>query len=118
MHRLYDTKNLLDTHQGDKQFIKHIAGLFIQHMPVLTEELKKAYANKDWQGLYFYAHKMKSSIDLFGIKELSETIRTVEQQGKTGIPSENLSSEVQKVEGIITECVEQLKDEFEVTAGK
>ena len=115
MHRLYDTKNLLDTHQGDKQFIKHIAGLFIQHMPVLTEELKKAYANKDWQGLYFYAHKMKSSIDLFGINELRETIRIVEQQGKTGIPADNLSNEVKDVERVITECVGQLKDEFEVT---
>ena len=115
MPRLYDTKNLLDTHQGDTQFIKHIAGLFIQHMPVLTEELKKAYANKDWQGLYFYAHKMKSSIDLFGIKELRETIRTVEQQGKTGIPADNLSNEVKDVERVITECVGQLKTEFEVT---
>ena len=117
MHRLYDTKNLLDTHQGDTQFIKHIAGLFVQHMPVMTQELKKALANKDWQSLYFYAHKMKPSIDLFGIRELSVTIRTVEQQGKTGMPADNLTNEVKDVERVITECVGQLQDEFKIASG-
>ena len=117
MHKLYDTQNLLDTHQGDTQFVKHIAGLFIHHMPAMSAELRKAFSNKDWQNVYFYAHKMKASIDLFGIKELAETIRAVEQQGKTGIPSDNLSEEVENVERIVRQCVEQLKNEFEISAG-
>jgi HPt (histidine-containing phosphotransfer) domain-containing protein len=116
MQKLYDTKNLLDTHQGDTLFIKHIAGLFIKHMPVMNAELKQALAKKDWHNLYFYAHKMKASIDLFGIKELTTTIRSIEQQGKTGAPAGNLNQEVQDVERVITGCVEQLKNEFEVHA--
>jgi HPt (histidine-containing phosphotransfer) domain-containing protein len=112
MHKLYDTKNLMDTHQGDRQFMRHIAGLFIQHMPQMTSELKKAYLNKDWPNLYFYSHKMKASIDLFGIKDLNETIRDIEQQGKTGLPSDKLDGEVQSVEHIITQCVDQLQNEF------
>jgi HPt (histidine-containing phosphotransfer) domain-containing protein len=116
MHKLYDTKNLSDTHQGDTQFIKHIAALFVQHMPVMTGELKKAFVNKDWQSLYFYAHKMKASIDLFGLKELAATIRTIEQQGKTGIPADSLGKDVHDVESIITECAQQLKHEFGISA--
>ena len=111
MDKLYDTTNLLATHHGDTEFIKHIAQLFIEHMPAIVPELKKAFKNKDWQSLYFYAHKMKASIDLFGIKELTTTIRSIEQQGKTATPAKNLAQEIQQVERIIAECVEQLKHE-------
>ena len=113
MHKLYNTKNLLDTHQGDKEFIKHIAGLFIQHMPVMSKELRTAFEKKDWPNLYFYAHKMKASIDLFGIYELTTTIRAIEQQGKSGVPAGNLDGEVKDVNRVIAECVAQLRDEFE-----
>ena len=114
MQRSYDTKNLLDTHQGDAEFIKHIAGLFVQHMPVMLAELKKAFSNKDWQNMYFYAHKMKASIDLFAITGLTETIRAIEQQAKSGVPADNLPEQVGDVERIITECVGQMRDEFEI----
>jgi len=114
MQKLYDTKNLLDTHQGDEEFIKHIAGLFVQHMPVMLAELKKAFSNKDWQNMYFYAHKMKASIDLFAISELTETIRAVEQQAKAGVPCDNLGELVGDVDRIIAECVEQMRGEFEI----
>jgi len=117
MQKLYDTKNLLDTHQGDIEFIKHIAGLFIQHMPAMLAELKKAFADRDWQRLYFYAHKMKASIDLFAITGLTGTIRAVEQQAKTGAPVDNLGKLVGDVDRIITECVWQMKDEYEIATG-
>jgi len=96
-NKLYDTRNLLNAHQGDTLFIKHVASLFIQHMPVMTAELKKAFTNNDWENLYFYSHKMKASIDLFGIKELTTTIRSIEQQGKTGRPEKDLKQTDQAV---------------------
>ena len=114
MQKLYDTKNLLDTHQGDEEFIKHIAGLFVQHMPVMLAELNKAFSSKDWQNMYFYSHKMKASIDLFAISELTETIRAVEQQAKAGVPCDNLGELVGDVDRIIAECVEQMRGEFEI----
>ena len=116
MQKLYDTKNLLDTHQGDIEFIKHIAGLFIQHMPVMLAELKKAFADCDWQNMYFYAHKMKASIDLFAITELTETIRGVEQQAKAGTPADNLGKLVGDVDRIIAECVGQMREEYQIEA--
>jgi len=114
MQKLYDTKNLLDTHQGDTEFIKHIARLFIQHMPVMLAELKKAFADRDWQNMYFYAHKMKASIDLFAVTGLAETIRAVEQQAKAGVPADNLGQLVADVDRVITECVGQMKEEYEI----
>ena len=116
MQKLYDTKNLLDTHQGDAEFLKHIAGLFVQHMPVMMAELKKAFSSKDWQSMYFYAHKMKASIDLFRISELTDTIRAVEQQAKGGVPADNIAEQVGNVERVVRECVGQMRDEFEIPA--
>jgi HPt (histidine-containing phosphotransfer) domain-containing protein len=116
MQKLYDTQNLFETHRGDAVFVKHIAQLFVQHMPVMVEELNKAYSKSDWQNVYFYAHKMKSSIDLFGIKDISTTIRTIEQQGKAAADTEILSRDIKHVLNVITECIDQLKKEFEITA--
>lgn len=115
MQKLYNTQNLLETHRGDVAFVKHIAQLFIHHMPLMAAELKRAYTNSDWPNVYFYAHKMKASIDLFGIRELGSTIRTIEQQAKTAVNSETLSRDTDNVSKVISECIAQLKQEFEIS---
>ena len=115
MQKLYDSKTLSETHQGDTVFITRIVQLFIHHMPLMAAELKKAYASRDWQNVYFYAHKMKASIDLFSITELASTIRSIEQQGKAATDTETLSHDIDHVSNIIDQCSGQLKLEFHAT---
>ena len=115
MQKLYDSKTLSETHHGDTVFITHIVHLFVHHMPLLAAELKRAYASRDWQNIYFYAHKMKASIDLFGVTGLASTIRSIEQQGKAATDTETLSHDIDHVSDTIDECSEQLKLEFQAS---
>ena len=90
MKKLYNTEAILKTHYGDEEFVKSMAELFIEHLPEMSAELQKASTRKDWESLYFYAHKMKATIDLFSIELLTDIIRKLEKQGKSATDSKTL----------------------------
>lgn len=112
MEKLYDTEGILKTHGGDAEFVKYIAGLFVEHAPEMSAELQKASLKKDWANLHFYAHKMKATIDLFSITALTDIIRKLEKEGKTSTDSGTLKKDVQYVVKIIDACVAQLKKDL------
>ena len=112
MRKLYNTEAILKTHYGDEEFVKTMAELFIEHLPEMSAELQKATAKKDWESLYFYAHKMKASIDLFSIESLTDIIRKLEKQGKAATDSKTLKQDVNYVSDVINACVAQLKNDF------
>lgn len=112
MEKLYNTEAILKTHYDDKEFVKSMAELFIEHLPQMSAELKKASLKKDWGNLYFYAHKMKASIDLFAIASLSDVIRKLEKQGKSATDSSSLKKDVNHVADVINACVAQIKKDF------
>lgn len=112
MEKLYDTETILRTHGGDKEFVKYIASLFIQELPKMSTELEKASAKKDWENLYFYAHKMKATIDLFSINSLKDLIRKLELEGKAASDSQTLKKDVAHVVNTIDACIVQIKKDF------
>ena len=112
MKKLYNTEAILKTHYGDEEFVRSMAELFIEHLPEMSAELQKASTKKDWESLYFYAHKMKATIDLFSIELLTDIIRKLEKQGKAATDSKTLKQDVNYVADIINACVAQLKNDF------
>lgn len=112
MKKLYNTEAILKTHYGDQDFVKSMAELFIEHLPEMSTELQKASAKKDWNNLYFYAHKMKASIDLFSVESLTDVIRKLEKQAKAATDSNTLKQDVNYVADIINACVAQIKNDF------
>ena len=114
MEKLYNTETILRSHGGDAEFVKYIASLFIEELPKMSTELEKASAKKDWANLYFYAHKMKATIDLFSIESLKDLIRKLEHEGKTANDSQTLKKDVACVVKTIDNCIMQLKKEFAI----
>ena len=112
MNKLYNTETILNTHYGDEDFVKTMAELFIEQLPVMASELKTASLKKDWYNIYFYAHKMKATVDLFSIASLKDVIRKLEQQGKSETDSKTLKEDANYVTEIISACVMQLKNDF------
>ncbi len=112
MRKLYNTETILKTHYGDEEFVKSMAELFIEHLPQMSAELQKASAKKDWENIYFYAHKMKATIDLFSIESLTDIIRKLEKQGKAAADSKTLKQDINYVSDVINACVAQIKNDF------
>ena len=114
MKKLYDTETILRSHGGDREFVKYIASLFVEELPKLSTELQKASSKKDWENLYFYAHKMKATIDLFSIDSLKDLIRKLELEGKNANDSQTLRKDVAQVVNTINACILQLKKDFSI----
>ncbi len=125
MEKLYSTESILRSHGNDTDFVKYIAELFVEHLPEMATELKKASQKQDWYHLHFYAHKMKASIDLFSIDSLKDLIRHLEIEGKTlfkeveakgiTVPApQSLNKDVEDVVKVIHACTLQLKQDFAI----
>ena len=112
MKKLYNTETILKTHYGDEDFVKTMAELFIEQLPVMASELKKASLKKDWYNIYFFAHKMKATVNLFAIDSLADVIKKLENQGKSETDSKTLKEDANYVSDIINACVMQLKNDF------
>ncbi|MEP6465492.1 MAG: Hpt domain-containing protein [Parafilimonas sp.] len=112
--KLYDTQILIQTHHADKEFVKYMVSLFIEHMPQSNTSLESACAANDWQKVYFFAHKMKASIDLFNIIQLKELIRKVEQNAKNSVDIESIPANATFVSNYIKNCIAEMKKDFKL----
>jgi HPt (histidine-containing phosphotransfer) domain-containing protein len=56
---------------SDKEFISAMIQEFIRVVPAYIVELKKAIDTNDSKGVHFFAHKLKSSVDILGAQKLS-----------------------------------------------
>ena len=112
--KLYDTKTLIETHYADPEFVKYIISLFIKNLPEVNANLENACDENNWEKVYFYAHKMKASIDLFNLEKLKGLIRKVEQKAKNQTETDTISKDVNFISNHIKKCIAAMKKEFKL----
>ncbi len=110
--KLYDTTILIQTHQADMEFVKHMVTVFLEHMPESNANLIKASNENDWGKVYFYAHKMKASIDLFNLIQLKDLIRVVEKKAKSITDTDTIAADVNFISNYIQNCMTEMKEDF------
>ncbi|EAS20014.1 Hpt domain-containing protein [Nonlabens mediterrranea] len=79
---LYDLQKLIELSDNDADFIKDMVDMFITEIPKDLEHLAVAVIDNDRARVHEYAHKMKPSIDMFGLECLSD-ILIIEAWGKS-----------------------------------
>lgn len=104
---LYDLSQLKEISGGDESFMESILDTFKTEMPQMLNELKAAYSAGDLQTVGQKAHKMKSSIDLMGIADLKQTIRSIEKQGKSNT-DDDLPELIQNTENVLKAVLNEL----------
>jgi HPt (histidine-containing phosphotransfer) domain-containing protein len=63
----------------DQQQMTNMINIFVSEIPIMLKSLNENAASRNYEELKFYAHKLKSSIDLFQINGLQDDIRTLEK---------------------------------------
>ena len=111
--KLYDTKTLIQIHRADTEFVKYIISLFIKNIPEVNANLEGACDEKNWKKVYFYAHKLKASIDLFDLEKLKKPIRIIEQKAKNQTETDTISKDVNFISNHIKKCIAAMKKEFD-----
>jgi HPt (histidine-containing phosphotransfer) domain-containing protein len=77
--KLYNLSQIKLFLGDDKQQLGNMISIFITETPVMIKALNENMQTKNLEEVRFYAHKLKSSIDLFQINGLQQDIRVLEQ---------------------------------------
>ena len=93
----------------DKQQLGNMITIFLNETPIMLKALNDNCENKNYDEVKFYAHKLKSSIDLFQIDGLQNDIRTLE---KLAVEKKDLPAIGRYVTGI-TGVLENVMTEIE-----
>lgn len=67
---------------GDIGFIKEVMRLFLEHTVPDSQTLKSLIEANNWGGVSSGAHKLKSSIAMFGNQEILDRVIFIEKSSK------------------------------------
>ena len=78
-YKLYNLSQVKLFLGDDKQQLGNMITIFLNETPVMLRALNENCDSHNYEEVKFYAHKLKSSIDLFQINGLQNDIRTLEK---------------------------------------
>jgi len=93
----------------DTAFIKEMIQLFIERTPNEAAQLEKAFHNNDNESVKNISHNMKSSLDIFMLKDLSNYLTIIEEEAKSGHFSADTADKINFLHREIIEVVKILK---------
>lgn len=82
MNKIYNLSKISELSENDPDFIKAMVGTFLEEIPLDLDQLGMAVVKKDRAQVHEYAHKMKPTMDMFGLSALGD-ILVLEAWGKS-----------------------------------
>ena len=79
---------------GDRDFIKEILETFVKITPESIDAINDSLEQKQWKEIARVAHKIKPSILLLGIDELTKLIKEIEHMAKEQEEIDQLTAKI------------------------
>jgi signal transduction histidine kinase/CheY-like chemotaxis protein len=95
---------------GDSDFRKDMIVLFIEKIPGEVEQLEEAFNSNDTDIVKKLAHNMKSSLDMFMLKDLSNCLSIIEEEAVLGKFTSEAADQINILNCGITEVVKILNE--------
>ncbi|MBE9491185.1 MAG: Hpt domain-containing protein [Bacteroidetes bacterium] len=113
MEQHYKLDKIRELADNDTEFIETLALTFLEEVPADARLLKIAVDCKDYLAAYQSAHKMKPTIDLFGLGVLNDLIE-VQDWGKFEQKGIDIANKLDIVLKAIDAAIEEIKADFNV----
>lgn len=110
LKRKIDLSFLEEVSFGDLNFKKEMIGLFLDKVPLEITLLGKAIDNNDTETAKRLSHNMKSSLDIFMMKDLSNCVSIIEKEAMLGQFSTETLDKITILRTEIVEVISILKD--------
>ena len=107
----YNLIKIRELADNDQEFINTLAMTFLEEVPDDARLLKIAVESKDYLAAYRTAHKMKPTIDLFGLGVLEDLIE-VQDWGKLEQREIDISEKLEIVLAAIDKAKLEIKEDF------
>ena len=101
---------LKEISEGSNDLMRDLIFLFISQIPVFIEQLDYYNKNEDYISLGKLAHKIKSSVSMMGISELSSDMKKLEQLAQAKKDTQKYPEFIERFKRISTEAVSELND--------
>lgn len=95
--------------QGDQTVIQEMTLLFKSQVPELIEKLKHALEENDYDKLRETAHRAKSSVAIMGLNELSEQMKTLEEDAEQHTNAETYAEKIDLFERTCNQALNDIE---------
>ena len=109
--KLYNLDYLSQFSHGSPDFIGDMIAAFVDQTPPAVKQIKAAWLEGDSATVKSVAHRIKSNVDMFGIDELKQDIRTIESSTVDDLTSPEFGQLIRKLEEIINKVAEEITKE-------
>ncbi|PRP67025.1 Hpt domain-containing protein [Nonlabens agnitus] len=110
MSKLYDLSKIKELSENDPDFIKAMVDTFIEEIPEDLEQLAMGVVEDDRAAVHEYAHKMKPTVDMFGLSCLYDVL-VLEAWGKSD-DQMDINEHFMRVQEELQKTVTQLREDF------
>ena len=108
----YNLSKVYALSDNDPEFVNQIITLFVTEVPLDLIQIKLGIKTKDYKLAYSYAHKIKPSLDLMGMKVAFEEILEVESWGKREGKRKEINHTFNSIESQIEKAVKEITKDF------
>lgn len=108
----YNIKKLVEYVGNNEETIKEMVSIFLKSGSELLGQMLEAYQAGDLDAVSRTAHKLKPSLDVFGLDELAEPIRKIEQAFKNEETLEMISPFIKMVENRLNIVLQQMHNDY------
>ena len=111
MATYYKLEKINDLAGNDKDFITILVQTFLEEVPEDLKLLQEAVDNDNKEQSYQLAHKMKPTIELFGLNSFNALL-AIQDWGKGSKVSENIKVQLSQVVKAISKASQELKTDY------
>lgn len=110
----YNLAKVYALSDNDPEFVMQIVTLFVNEVPDDLAQIKEGIKKKDHKHAYGYAHKIKPTLDLLGLKVAFEEILQVEEWTKAEGEKKEIKETFKSIKSQVEDAVKELKKDFDL----
>jgi len=100
---------LKEISEGSSDLMRDLITLFITQVPTFSDQLDSYLNNEDYCTIAKLAHKIKNSVAMMGIDELTSDMKKLENLCKAKPTKEGVKVLIEQFKKISTEATDELK---------
>ena len=108
----YNLAKVYALSDNDPEFVLQIVTLFVTEVPEDLAQIKEGVKKKDHKHAYAYAHKVKPTLDLLGLKVAFEEILQVEAWTKAEGEKKEIKETFKSIKHQVEDAIKELKKDF------
>jgi len=110
-NKIINLNFLIKSMRGKKDLIRNIIDIFLKQVPQNLKTINEAINNTDFLTIKSQAHNMKSTISVFGLTDLLDTLNKIEALGKKAKDINKIKILNKKLVKTCQLAIEEIKEE-------